>query len=369
MRLSRLLPSLLLATLLATSLAACGQSEAKATLPATAEGGARLGVRVISPSTSVDGQLVRAMGSLKPRNEAQVSAKAGGTIQEFFADVGDDVKKGAPLARLDPANAAIMVEQAKAGLAVAEASLQSVRQDYERAKKLVESGGISQAGLDRAEAGYQQAEAGAKQAQAALQAAQRAYADHTIRAPFDGRITARLANLGEYVSVMPATPIFSLVDLNNLEVVLPVPETVVGAVRHGATVRGVVNPSGKAFEAEVTVVGAAVNPQSRTVEVRAKLVGDRSDEMRPHAIVEVDFSSQAEVGSGLFLPTQAVIREGDARFVWVVDAASKVMRRQVQAEALTPGVVRVTSGLEGSEQVVQDGSSNLQDGMQVQVIR
>lgn len=213
-----------------------------------------------------------------------------------------------------------------------------------------------------------QASAGAKQAQAGLQAAQRVLADHTIRAPFDGRVTARPANLGEYVSMMPATTIFSLVDLNNLEVVLPVPETVIAAVSPGATVRGVVNPTGKTFEAEVTVVGAAVNQQSRTVEVRAKLIGERSVEMRPHAIVEVDFS-QDDALTGLFLPAQSVVREGDARFVWLVDQANKVTRKQVQAEALNPGVIRITSGLEGSELVVQDGGSNLQDGMQVQVIR
>lgn len=366
MRLPSKLPSLLLASLLVAGLSGCHKADAKASLP-PAGNEARIGVRVVTPQTSLDGQLVKATGSLIPRNEATVSAKVSGTIEEFFVDIGDKVKKGQPLAKLDSVNAGIMVEQAKAGHAVATAALDAATQDYERAQKLKESGGVSQAGLDRSEAGFKQATAAAKQAAAALQAAQKAYADHTLRAPFDGEVTARLANVGEYVSVMPATQIFKVVDAEHLEVVLPVSETVIGAIRPGSVVHGVVNPSGKPFDAKVTVVGAVVNPQSRTVEVRADLDGKRTTEMRPHAIVEVDFS-QGETISGLFLPTQSVVRDGESRFVWVVDGG-KVSKKDVQAENLSPGVVRVLGGLEGSEQVVQDGSSNLSSGMQVQVVR
>lgn len=366
---SRSRPSLLLLTTLllaAVAGAACSGSGTKAALP-SAGGEARVGVRVVAPQATIDQQLVRATGSLVPRNEALVSAKIGGSIVELLADVGDRVKKDQPLARLDSANAAIGVEQAKAAKAVADAGLQSATQEYERAQKLRDSGGVSQAMLDRAEAGYKQAKAGAKQAEAGLQAAQRAYYDHTVRAPFDGLVTARLQNVGEFVTNMPAAPIFSLVDVDNLEVVLPVPETVIATIQPGATVRGIVNPSGKPFEAKVRVVGSVVNRQNRTVEVRADLEGERSAEMRPHAIVEVDFS-QDEALAGLFLPTQAVVKAGDERFVWVVEEG-RLKKTPVQAEGLSPGIVRILDGLSGDEQVVGDGSSNLAEGMNVQVIR
>ena len=366
MRVSRISALLLASSLLVASASGCGKNDEKASLPASASA-AKVGVRIVTPQAKLDGQLVKATGSLVARNEAAVTAKIGGTIRELLVDVGDKVRKDQPLARLDAANAVIAVEQAKAAQAVAQAGLVAATQDWERSQKLAVSGGIAKAGLDRAEAAFKQATAGAKQADAGLQAAQKALADHTLRAPFDGTITARMKNVGESVPMAPPSPVFNVVDVDHLEVVLPVPETVVATVRPGATVSGVLNPSGHAFEATVRVVGNVVDPATRTVEVRADLTGDRSSEMRPHAIVEVDFS-RSEALEGMFLPAQAVARDGDKRFVWVIvnGAAAK---KPVVAEALSPGVVRVTSGLEGTEQVVADGGAKLADGMQVQVVR
>ncbi len=367
MRLSSFLPSLLVASLLGAGLAGCANGEAKASLPAPSGGDAALGVRVVTPQTQLDGQLVKATGSLFARNEAMASAKISGSIAELLVDVGDKVRKDQPMARLDASNASIAVSQAQAAHAMAEAGLVSARQELERSQVLRQSGGLAQAGLDRAEAAFKQAEAGEKQAAAGLKAARKALYDHTLRAPFDGTVTARLHNVGEYVAMMPATPIFSIVDVDHLEVVLPVPETVIGGIREGTMVSGQLSPSGAPFEAKVRVVGTVVDPASRTVEVRADLVGDRTAAMRPHAIVEVDFS-KGEALEGLFLPAQAVARDGEKKFVWVVDAGA-VAQRQVQAETLSPGVVRVTSGLDGSEQVIQDGSGKFANGMQVQVLR
>lgn len=366
MRVSRISAVLLASSLLVAFASGCAGGAEKASLPAAAAE-AKLGVRVVTPQAKLDGQLVKATGSLAARNEAAVGAKIGGTIRELLVDVGDKVRKDQPLAHLDAANALIAVEQAKAAQAVAQAGLVAATQEWERAQKLAVSGGLAKAGLDRAEAAFKQATAGAKQADAGLQAAQKALADHTLRAPFDGTVTARMMNVGEFVAVMPPSPVFRVVDVDRLEVILPVPETVVATIRPGAKVRGVLNPSGHAFEATVRVVGNVVDPATRTVEVRADLTGERGPEMRPHAIVEVDFS-QSEALEGLFLPAQAVSRDGEKKFVWVVENGATA-RKSIEAEALSPGVVRVTSGLAGTEQVVRDGGAKLADGMQVQVVR
>ncbi|HWV38116.1 MAG TPA: efflux RND transporter periplasmic adaptor subunit [Vulgatibacter sp.] len=366
MRVSKISALLLAPSLLVALASGCADGVAKASLPA-AVAEAKQGVRVVTPQAQLDGQLVKATGRLAARNEAAVGAKIGGTIRELLVDVGVEVRKDQPLARLDAANALIAVEQAKAAQAVAQAGLVAATQEWERAQKLAASGGLAKAGLDRAEAAFKQATAGAKQADAGLQAAQRALADHTLRAPFDGKVTARMMNVGEYVAVMPPSPVFRVVDVESLEVILPVPETVVATVRPGAKVRGVVNPSGHAFEATVRVVGDVVDPATRTVEVRADLTGERSPEMRPHAMVEVDFSG-SDALEGLFLPAQAVVRDGEGKFVWVVEDGAAV-KKPIVAEALSPGVVRVTNGLVGTEQVVSDGGARLADGMQVQIVR
>ena len=356
-----LVPALLTASLLA----GCSGATDKAALPERTAG-ATVGVRVVQPSSQLSGDLVKATGKLIARNEAQIGPKASGMIAQLFVDVGDEVKKGDAMLRLDATSAAIGVEQAKAAVAVAEASLQVATQDLDRARSLRASGGVSPAGLEKADAGFKQADANLKQARAALRNAEKHLADHTLRAPFDGTVTARHKNVGEYVSTMPATPVFGLVDGSSIEVVLPVPETVIGAVAPGTIVKGVVNPSRSPFEAKVRTVGTVVSA-ARTVEVRADLVGERTVSMRPNAIVEVDFSSDAPAADGFFLPAQAIRREGESRFVWVV-ADGKVIRKDVEAQALTPGFYKV-GGIDGSAQVVADDGVSLTEGMAVQVLR
>lgn len=355
--------ALLLLVALAT-LAGCGGSQGKATLP-TDRGDTAIGVRVVQPSDRLDGGLVRVTGRLVPRHEAQVSAKVAGVISELLVDVGDSVKKGQPMARLDSTTMRINVEQARAAEAVAQAGYENAALEYERAKKLHASGGVAQAGLDRAEAGHAQAKAGLAQARAARRAAEQALADHTIRAPFSGVVTGRLQNVGEFISNM--NPLFSLVDTQNLEVVLPVPETVIAAVQPGQTVRGQLSPTGHPFESKVRVVGEVVEPQGRTVEVRADLVGERSPQMRPHAIVDVEFR-EGEQLAGLFLPRQALRGDDAERFVWVVEGDA-LARRNVRAEVLSPGVVRVLEGLEGGEDVVSDAGGSFREGMKVRPLR
>lgn len=350
------------------ALSGCKQGEAKIALPDTKASEAKLGVRVVSPKTQLDAQLVRVTGRIAARNEAQVSAKVSGSIAKILVDVGDKVKAGQVLAQLDSTTASIAVEQAEAARALAEVNLENAQLEYERAKALHASGGIAQSTFDRAEAGYKQAQAALKQANAGLQSARKALADHTLRAPFDGEITAKLKNVGEYVAMMPPTPIFMIVDTQKLEVILPVPETVIDQVKVGSTVRGVINPSNKPFEAKVRVIGSVVDPRTRTVEVRADLEGALDKEMRPYAIVEVNFGQDDNSIAGLFLPSQAVGRDEEGRFVWLLQNEA-VQRRAVEVETITPGVVRIVSGLSENDQVVADASSKLADGQQVQVLR
>lgn len=352
---------LLLLPLLA--LAACNSASGKLSLPAEA-GEVALGVRVVAPKDRLDEGLVRVTGRIVPKREAAVSAKANGTIAAFLVDVGDRVKKGDVMARLDSANAAIGLEQARAAKAMAQAGFENARRNVERARQLHKTGGVAQAQLDAAEAGFQQAQASLEQATAAEKAASQMLFDHSIRAPFSGVVTARQMTLGEFVAV--AVPVFTLVDTDDLELVLPVPETVVDAVEVGSEVAGVVNPSGHPFTAKVRVVGEVIDSAGRTVEVRADLVGEKAPQVRPHAMVEVSFN-QSDV-EGLFLPRQALRGSAEAPFVWVVEDGLLV-RRDVRAEVLVPGTVRVTEGLEGNETIVADAGTSFREGMKVRPLR
>jgi RND family efflux transporter MFP subunit len=368
----RSLSRFLLLTAMASA-AGLGCSEAKATkaqLPPVGggtTGTATLGVRATPPLDKLEGDVSRVTGQLRSRLEATLSAPATGTVAQVQAEVGAKVKKGEPLMVLDTSNVLIGVEQAMAAREMAKAGLDSANTELERTKKLFEGGSAPQAILDKVQAGQRQAAAGYAQADAAVRSAQEMLRDHTLRAPFDGVITARMKNIGDTVAMMPPTPVFMVTNLDMLEVRLPVPESMAGALKQGMKLTGRVIPGNTPFEATVRTVGVVVDMQSRTVEVLADVTNKSDTVLRPGSLAELDFS-RSEALAGLFVPSQALLKDDKGSYVWVVEDG-RLVRRDVQALPVTPRFAQVRGGLQPQDKVVVESAASLREGLAVSVVQ
>jgi RND family efflux transporter MFP subunit len=362
---------LMLAALASATGLGCSEAKAnKAQLPTAGSGTtglATVGVRATAPLDKLEGDVSRVTGQLRSRLEATLSAPATGTVAQVQAEVGDKVKKGAPLMVLDTSNVLIGVEQAMAARAMAQAGLDSANTELERTKKLFEGGSAPQAILDKVQAGQRQAAAGFAQADAAVRSAQEMLRDHTLRAPFDGIVTARLKNLGDTVAMMPPTPVFMITNLDMLEVRLPVPESMAGALKQGMKLTGRVIPGNSPFEATVRTVGVVVDVQSRTVEVLADVANKADTVLRPGSLAELDFS-RSEALAGLFLPSQALLKDDKGSYVWVVEDG-RLVRRDVQVMPITPRFAQVRGGLQPQDKVVVESASSLREGLAVSVVQ
>jgi RND family efflux transporter MFP subunit len=221
--------------------------------------------------------------------------------------------------------------------------------------------------MDKVTAGSAQAEGAFEQADATVRLLEQNLRDTVLRAPFDGVVTARLKNVGDAVSMMPPTPVATLVATGDLEVRLSVPEGLVDPLRPGVVLHGRTLPGGARFDGKVTSVGVTVDPATRAVEVLADVREERGLQgaLRVGGLVEADLGGTA-AGAGPFVPSQAVGREGDRRFVWIV-ADGAVRRRLVEVEPVTPQWVRVRAGLGDGEKVVVEGAAGLSDGLRVAV--
>lgn len=348
------------------ALCACGKAD-RAVLPAAPSSGeVAVGVKVVRASNE-GGAVLRANGELRARHEAAICAEASGRVLRFAVDVGSRVGSGDVLMELDPSTARIQVQQARAAHAAAEAAHHSVEADLRRTEELARGEAASAATLERVQLAERQAAASEQQASGAVAAAEDQLSKNTIRAPFDGVVTARLKNTGEYVSMMPPTQVLSMVDVTTVEVRASVPETVVDLLSPGDVLDATVSPSGKPFQARVRAIGSAVDPGARTVEVRADPVGPLFKELRPGAIVEVRLGARAAGASAVFLPADAVRQEkGDSYVFAVVDDAAK--RREVKVQRISPGTVQVVSGLASGDVVVESGGAGLSDGAKVRVL-
>lgn len=337
----------------------------KASLPQDTSASGVVGVRVVKPKAG-EAALTRATAELRARREAVLSPEVSGRIARTIVDIGDRVQKGQALLELSSSTPALQVDQAKAAKAMAEAGLKAAETEHKRTLELAKGDAAPQAVVDRVTTALDQARVGLQQATVAVAMAEDYYGKHFVRAPFDGVVTARYKSAGEFVTSMPATPVFSLVDVGSVELRVAVPETIVDVLKPGVELDGTLSPSGKSFKARVRVVGTVVEPGARTVDVRADVVGKLPAEARPGAIAELTLGAKGSV-TGLFLPTDAIHGEGAETFVFAVEG-DKLRRRKVEVERLNPGQVRIRSGIGADELIVVEGAAGLSDGATVRAV-
>jgi RND family efflux transporter MFP subunit len=310
------------------------------------------------------GETARATGELRSKQQATLSAQASGTITRVFADVGTRVRKDDPIVQLDTSNVVIQLDQAKAARRMAIAARDNARAELSRTQLLFEAGSAPPAVMDKVRAGFEQSDAGVAQADAQVRFLEETLRDHTLRAPFDGVVTARMKGVGDYLAMTPPTVVAALTSLDSIEVRLSVPEGLVDRLEPGLVLEGRALPSGVAFQAKVTAVGAIVDPATRAVEVLAT-VQPGSGRVRPGGLAEVNLGTSA-AGAGPLVPAQAIGRDGEQRFVWLVSGEGAVSRRSVQVEPVTPQWVRV-AGVAPDERVIVEGGGGLTDGQRVAV--
>lgn len=183
-------------------------------------------LRMMAPQISVTGSVI----SL---NDSRLSSEVEG-LMVWIADVGTAVNKGDVIARIDDRILAIAVRRAKANLKRLEADLVFQESDLARYQKLAEKDNTSQARLDATFARRDMLAQEVEDAKALLDQAEGDLSRASLRAPYAGHIVARLANVGEYITV--GKEVVHLVDTQNLEVVMPAPLSIISFIKPGMMV-------------------------------------------------------------------------------------------------------------------------------------
>jgi len=331
----------LVALSLLVLLAACGEPAPPASAPKTSGLSAALvEMREVDLDYSAEA-VVEAV------RQSTVSAQIAGRIVELRFDVGDAVKKGEVIARIDGR----VVDQAAAASAAqvleAQALLANARAQFERSKQLAAQNFISAAGLERAEADYKAAQARVSSmiAGAGQAATERSFA--TIVAPYSGVVSARHVELGEMAA--PGKPVMTGFDPSSLRVVANLPQTQLAAIQAVGKAWVEVPALGKRIEAKQIVVVPSADPRTHTTRVRLELPADVSG-IYPGVFARAHFSTGRV--TRLLVPRAAVIRRSEVTAVYVIDEQSAPRLRQVRLGAAGDAEgVEVLSGLKPGERV------------------
>jgi len=282
--------------------------------------------------------------------QSTVAAQIAGRIVDLRFDVGDYVRKGEVIVRIDERTATQAVAASEAQVREAQAALGNARSNYERSKQLLAQKFISQAALDKAEADYKAAQARltAVLAGAGQAATERSFA--TIVAPYSGVVSARHVELGEMA--VPGKPLMTGFDPATLRVVANVPETQVGAIQALSKARVEVPSLGKWVDVKRLTIVPAADPRTHTTRIRLELPADARG-VYPGVYARAHFV----VGKAtrLLVPRSAVIRRSEVTAVYVVDDAGALRLRQVRLGAAgDERHVEVLAGLKPGERVAMD---------------
>jgi RND family efflux transporter MFP subunit len=306
-------------------------------------------------------------GEVRARVESRLGFRVGGKLTQRPVELGQHVRAGQVLARLDPQDYQLAADAARAQLAAAVGNRDLAAADFKRFKELKDQNFISGAELERRETALKAAQAQFEQARAQL-AGQGNQVDYaTLLADVSGVVTAIEAEPGQVVAA--GTPVVRIAQDGPRDVVFAVPEDKVAAIRPGSIVDVRVWPANAALQGVVREVAASADPVTRTFVVKVALDGKAA--LTLGATVSVlPQALQRGAGQVIKLPTSALRQEGQSSAVWVLDPASMTVKLQAVQIATTDGnEVVLASGLQPGMQVVSAGVHVLTPGQKVVIYR
>jgi len=337
--------------------------------PVTMTGGAQAG-----------GSGITANGYVVARTKASVSAKTAGRMEYLGVHEGSHVKRGQVMARIEAGVYRAQVEATKAQVAEAEAQLVQAKRDLERAKALRARDLIADSDLENASTKVNVWTATVASAHAEKRLADENVENTLVRAPFDGTVLRKDAEVGEIVAPASAgggltrTSIVTMADLTTLEVEVDVNEAYIAQIRGGQSARITLDAySDTSFAGSVRQVVPTADRQKATVLVKVSIL-DRDPRILPEMAAKVVFDRSSGASPAapppvrIVAPPAALVRDGGRTFVWVIDHG-RVSAHTVELGRESEGGVDVRSGLLGGESLVLKPPAGLKEGAKVRVVK
>ncbi len=404
-RTSRRFPvlALLCAALLAISGVACEKDTQSTRAARRAQAQAPRSVRVVDAVLGRLPRTVTVTGTLAADEEIVAGFKVAGRVSEIAVDLGSPVRKGQILARLDPTDFRLRVEQAeaalrqvRAGLGLprdgsgesvdpektalvreARAVLEEARLNWDRVARLWEKNYISQSEVDAsqsrrlvAESRYQAALEEIRNRQellaersSGLALARQQLADTVLNAPIDGAVRERRAAVGEYLAA--GAPVFGLVRIHPLRLRVAVPEREASSVRVGQTVQVRLEGDPVVHAGRVARLSPSIQEQNRTLIVEAE-VANPNGRLRPGSFARAEIVVEAD-RSAVMVPTSALVTFAGLEKVFGVKNG-KAVEIRIRTGRRSGDRIEVLEGLAGGEPVVIN-PGNLIGGTPVTVTR
>ena len=332
-------------------------------------------VSLSSPSQS--NAVLTASGYVVAQRKAAIASKGTGRLEYLGVVEGDKVKKGDIIGRLEDADIKASLEQARANLRMNEAELNDAKQSLARMKTLLDKGLTTQAEYDGAEARFNRVTAGIGVAKAMVTGAEVALENTLIRAPFNGTVLVKNANVGEIVAPLAASAssraaVVTLADMTSLEVEADVSESNIERITTNQACEITLDAyPDKRYEGFVAKIVPTADRAKATVMVK---VGFKNYESRvlPEMSAKVMFLTKASDAATLnakpilTVAASAIVRRNEKTIAYVVRENVAIETPVVVGKNMG-SLVEIKEGLSSGEKVINKVDAAIKDGIKVKV--
>jgi RND family efflux transporter MFP subunit len=322
-------------------------------------------VRTIMIESSARSNEVTLTGRLQARAEVNQSFRLAGQLVERNVDVGDQVRAGQLLARLDSQNEQSGLQAAQAQLVAARVQLDDARNNFTRMRNLIGDNAVSQASYDHAQALLRTTEAQVTAVTSQLDLAKSRVDFTRLRADVTGVVTARGPEVGEVVAA--GQMIVQIAQAGATDAVFDVPAIAKNTLTRGSTISvGLLSDPGIRAKGIVRELSPRADPVTGTFRIRVS-VANPPPAMRLGSTIAGTLRLTSP--PGISLPTAALVRAQGGTAVWIVDAKTNtVSLRTVTVASSSTDEVRIDQGLDPGDIVVIAGAQVLRPGQKVSLL-
>jgi multidrug efflux system membrane fusion protein len=321
-------------------------------------------VKIVEIARATNVRSLEFSGSVKSRTEMNLGFRIACKVTERLVDIGDRVRPGDVLSRVDPTDYKLAVDSAAANLAAADKAVQTAKLVVDRANALYKKDAVPKAQVEQAQLAYDQAVSSRIAAASSLEQAKNQLGYAELKSDRDGIVTAISADRGQVVAA--GTPVVTVVAEDEKEVQIAVPENDIADFKPGKAVKARFwSDDTLELDGMVREVSGSADPQSRTFSVRVSLPND------PRVLIGMTATVQADAAGGLdtiTVPLSALAEKDGAKIVWTVDRkAATVHARPVEVADFTDDGVGVIKGLAPGDLVVSAGTQFMTENLKVKL--
>lgn len=339
------------------------------TMPAWAQGAPPAPTVLVLQATLRDiSRQAEFNGRVRAVDRVELRARVGGTLGERRVTDGQDVPQGAVLFTIDPAPYVAVVEQRRASIEAAEATLDVTSGQYERARELWRTRSIPEATLDQRRGDQLRARAEVSLARAALREAELNLSWTEIKAPIAGQIGPAAVSPGNLVGP-DSGPLAVLVRQDPMHVTFSIAQRQLIEARRPGAERGIEDvrvrlllPDGSTYAEVGRLDFGGVQADARTDSVPMRAVFPNPDRLLLDGMGVRVVLELAQPQQALIIPQSALLADQQGSYVFVVDGGNRAAIRRVRTEARRDGTALVLEGLTAGDTVIAQGQTRVRPG-------